>query len=264
MWSWLGQHRVAGVVVLGAVLLVAGVATAWLVVFRSGSSPVSLRDAVRLYRLERAAASASTRPDPPGPLPAGVFSYRTSGQESLDLPGTERSFPDQTEMVTVGDAGVCSSVDWVALAEHTEKTTVCPGPGHSLTVTGFTTHEEIGGASTTTVITCPRTTYLIPPGAPVGARWSASCDQTGPTMTVALRGLVLPPHSFEIDGRKIPTTHVRFSLYFGSSGSSTTDLWLSVSRDVLVREYEVASVSAMGVAYSESMSTMLLSTTPAT
>ncbi len=261
LWSWLGHHRLGSVLVLGTVLVLAAGGAVWLVFVRSTSSPVTLGDALRLYRSER--TNGPVRPGPARALSPGVYSYRTSGGESLSLPGTARPFPARTEMVTADGPAGCSSVDWVPIVQHSEKTSVCSGPGGSLIATGFTTEVQIGGTSSTSVISCPATTYLVPPAPTDGRHWSSVCHQKSPAMAVRADGLVQGRESVDVGGRSVPSVRVRLVLRF-DIGVSTTDLWVSPSRGLVVREDEVADFSDLGVRYSERMSAVLESLTPST
>ena len=144
VWHWVQQHRLLTVMVLALVIVSSAGGTAWALVFRTVSSPVGLREALRMYRKEQTGkVLASLRDRLPAP---GVYPYRTSGGEGLSLMGVERSFPSTTSMVVGG--GNCATVSWVPITQHTETTTVVHAPGGALTVPEFVTDESIAGTST--------------------------------------------------------------------------------------------------------------------
>ena len=170
--------------------------TAWALVFRTVSSPVGLREALRIYRREQTGkVLASLRNRLPAP---GVYTYRTNGGEGLSLMGVERSFPSTTSMI-VAD-GRCATVSWVPITQHTEVTTVCDGPGGALTVPRLVTDESIAGTTTTSTITCPATAYLVPPAARPGQRWGVTCSLASPAEKVAMAGEVLGPATVVVGG----------------------------------------------------------------
>src|ERR1700677_661625 len=95
-------------------------------------------------------------------LPApGVYTYRTSGGESLNLVGVARSFPSSTSMI-VAD-GRCATVSWVPITQHTEATTLCNAPNGALTVPKFVTDESIAGSNSTSTINFPAASSLLSP-----------------------------------------------------------------------------------------------------
>ena len=100
VWQWVQQHRLLSVVVLALVIVSSAGGTAWALVFRTVSSPVGLREALRMYRREQTdKVVASLRNRLPAP---GVYTYRTSGGEGLSLIGVQRSFPSSTSMIVAG------------------------------------------------------------------------------------------------------------------------------------------------------------------
>ena len=53
VWHWVQQHRWLSIIVLAFVILSCAGGTAWALVFRTVSSPVGLREALRIYRREQ-------------------------------------------------------------------------------------------------------------------------------------------------------------------------------------------------------------------
>jgi hypothetical protein len=265
-WTWIQHHRWLSVLFLAVVVIGTAGGTCWAVFFRTVASPVSLRDALRTYRRDQVAATGALGPGGRiQPMLSGVFRYRTTGGEGLSLLGVSRSFPTKTDMVVTNAVDGCNVVDWLPIVEHTESTTLCPGIDHSLTATSFVTHEQISGTTTTTVVDCPSTTYVVPPIAAVGVQWSATCHQVSPAEPVVVHGLVVAGGPLDVGGQSVPTVHVRLTLSFSGieSGTAPTDLWISTTRGLVVREQELASVTQAGVHYREKMSTELTSLAPA-
>lgn len=261
VWQWFQQHRLLSVLVLAFIIVSAAGGTAWALVFRTVASPVGLREALRIYRKEQSAkVLASLRARLPAP---GVYSYRTTGGESLSMMGVQRSFPAETSMI-VAD-GQCATVSWVPITQHTETTTVCPTPGGALTLPRFATYEAIAGTTTTSTVACPSTAYLLPAGVQPGTRWTATCSLESPAEKVLLTGVAIGPTTLTVDGSELSVDHVRITLNFNGSESGTnpTDYWVVPSTGLIVREHEQVDAAQGSVRYDESMDAALSSLTPA-
>ena len=256
VWHWVQQHRWLSIIVLAFVILSCAGGTAWALVFRTVSSPVGLREALRIYRREQTEKMlTSLRSRLPAP---GVYTYRTRGGEGLSLMGVQRSFPDSSEMVVTDDA--CALVSWVPITQHTETTALCAGPAGSLTETSVVTSESIAGTSTTSKVVCPSTAYVIPPGVHPGQQWQATCSLSDPAERVAMRGTALGPVTISVGGRSVQTMHTRVTLVYSGGalrGSNPTDFWVVPSTGLIVREKESVGVDQGGVHYSEAMDTTL-------
>jgi hypothetical protein len=259
VWQWVQQHRVLSVLILAFVIVSAAGGTAYALVFRTVSSPVGLREALRIYRREQAEKVLQTlRNHLPSP---GVYSYRTSGGESLSLPGMDRSFPPTTAMIVTG--GNCATVSWVPLSEHTETTTECAGPGGGFTVPRLVTQESIAGTDTTSRVDCPATAYLLPP-ATTGRKWAAVCVLRSPAEKVALAGEALGESTMSVAGHSVTVEHTRFTLTFDGSqaGTNPTDFWIVPSTGLIVQEKEEVAETSGGVSYTENMLATLTSLSP--
>ena len=105
IWTWVTQHRGWSIGMAMLLLLVAGIATAYYVLFRTASTPIGPRQAIKLYRDRQGPASRHR-----SGLPAtGVYEYETTGQEGLSILGMSRQYPDRTPMiVTAGRARPCA------------------------------------------------------------------------------------------------------------------------------------------------------------
>ncbi len=259
VWQWVQQHRVLSVLILAFVIVSSAGGTAWALVFRTVSSPVGLREALRMYRREQTEKVLQTlRNHLPSP---GVYSYRTSGGEGLSLPGMDRSFPPTTSMIVTG--GNCVTVSWVPLTQHTETTTECASPD-GFNVPRLVTQESIAGANTTSTVLCPATAYLLPAHATQGQKWTATCALQSPAEKVALAGEALGESTMSIAGHSVTVEHTRFTLAFDGSqaGTNPTDFWIVPSNGLIVQEKEEVVATSGGVSYSENMRSTLTSLSP--
>ena len=260
-WHWVQQHRLLSVIALALVIVSCAGGTAWALVFRTVSSPVGLREALRMYRREQTGkVLASLRDRLPAP---GVYTYRTSGGESLNLVGVARSFPASTSMI-VAD-GRCATVSWVPITQHTEATTMCNAPNGALAIPKLETDESIAGSTTSSTVNCPASTYLLPPAARPGQRWGVTCTQASPAEKVVLAGQALGPVNLVVDGHPVSVEHTRLTLTFNGAehGTNPTDFWIVPSSGLIVQERELVDVSQGGVRYSETMEARLTSLDPA-
>lgn len=260
VWQWVQQHRVLSVLILAFVIVSSAGGTAWALVFRTVGSPVGLREALRMYRREQAEKVLQTlRNHLPSP---GVYSYRTSGGESLSIPGMGRAFPPTSSMIVTG--GNCATVSWVPLTQHTETTTECGAPGGGLTVPRLVTRESIAGTNTTSVVDCPATAYLVPPKATTGRQWAATCALQSPAEKVTLAGEALGESTMSIAGHSVTVEHTRLTLTFDGSqaAKSPTDYWVVPSNGLIVQEKEAVAATSGGVSYSEHMLSTLTSLSP--
>ena len=262
LWHWVQQHRLLSVLILAFVIVSSAGGTAWALVFRTVSSPVGLRQALRIYRREQTDKMLSTlRNHLPAP---GVYTYQTSGGESLSLMGVARSFPSTTSMI-VADRG-CATISWVPITQHTETTTVCPDPNGGYSVPRLVTNESIAGSDTTSTVVCPATAYLLPPpGVAAGQKWGATCVQQSPAEKVLLSGEVLGQSTMTVGGHAVTVEHSRFTLTFDGSdaGTSPTDFWIVPSSGLIVQEKENVGVTSGGVRYTENMASTLTNLKPA-
>ena len=261
VWQWVQQHRLLSVIVLALVIVSTAGGTAWALVFRTVGTPVGLREALRIYRREQTGKMMSSLRNRL-PVP-GVYTYRTSGGEGLNIMGVQRSFPSTTSMVV--EDGPCASVSWVPIEQHTETTSVCSGPDGALTVSRLVTDESIAGSNTTSTIVCPSTAYLVPAGARPGQRWAATCTLTSPSEKVSLAGELLGPGTASVGRQHVSVEHSRLTMTFTGAehGTSPTDFWVVPTTGLIVREQEQVAMATGSVEYHETMDATLTSLVPA-
>jgi hypothetical protein len=261
LWQWVQQHRLLSVLILAFVIVSSAGGTAWALVFRTVSSPVGLREALRMYRREQTEKMLSALRDH---LPApGVYMYRTAGGESLSLMGVARTFPTTTSMIV--EDGSCATISWVPITQHTETMTECPGVNGGFSVPRLVTTESIAGSDTTSTVQCPATAYLVPASVTTGQKWAATCALQSPNEKVVLDGEALGPATVTVGGQAVTVEHTRFTLTFDGTqaGTNPTDFWIVPTSGLIVQEKEEVRVTSGGVHYSENMVSTLTSLKPA-
>ncbi|HWF20889.1 MAG TPA: hypothetical protein VG226_01980 [Acidimicrobiales bacterium] len=259
--TWTNDHRWWVIVPTIVVLLAAGAVSFWFVVLRSVGNPVDLRDALRLYRNQGGTGDVAEAglPQP------GVYQYRTSGDEQLSLAGIHRAFPPLTNMIVT--EGTCATVQWQGLQQHVEQIVECSQPDGALSLSSATTTEQIAAVSSTTVVDCPKDTFIVPAHPRVGQRWSSSCHQGRSVVTV--KGRVIGSAPVTVGTQSVAAIHTRFTMYFSGSehGVCPTDVWIAPTDGLILRQRETASITqASGplgsIRYSETMNVALQSLVP--
>jgi hypothetical protein len=261
LWHWVQQHRLLSVLILAFVIVSSAGGTAYALIFRTVSSPVGLREALRMYRREQTEKMLSTLRDH---LPApGVYTYHTAGGESLSLMGVARAFPTTTSMIV--EDGSCATISWVPITQHTETTTECADANGGFSVPRLVTTESIAGTDATSTVECPATAYLLPASATLGQKWGATCALQSPNEKVTLAGEDLGQSTMTVGGHAVTVEHTRFTLTFDGSqaGTNPTDFWIVPGSGLIVQEKEEVGVTSGGVRYSENMASTLTDLTPA-
>jgi hypothetical protein len=260
--SWFANHKF---LVLGAgvaVLILGVVAGVWFFVLRDTSTPVNLRQALRLYRQDQRPGQSSEGADLPQP---GVYRYQTSGHEQLSFAGINRQFPTATTMIVTDQK--CATDKWEPLEQHMEGLVECPLGGGAYGITTALSYEEIAGTQTTDVIHCPVDTYLVPPHLHAGEQWHTVCHSTDER--VVSSGLVVGKTSVNVGGHQVPAIHTRLTLSFSGSESGTNpnDYWVSPQNGLILDQRETVDVSQQAgplgsVKYSEQMAIEIASPMP--
>jgi hypothetical protein len=262
VFSWTSHHKLL-VVGAGFAVLVAAVALGlWFFLLRNPTTPVSLRQALRLYRQDQRQAPTGT----PSRLPPdGVYRFRTSGGEQLSFGGIARAFPPASDMI-VTDAA-CATLKWEPLEQHMEGLVECPLPGGAYGITTDLSYEEIAGSATTSDISCPAGTYLVPPRPHPGATWQTVCHAAN--LRVVTTGRVLGLTSVNVGGQQVPAVHTRLTLSFSGaeSGTNPNDYWVSTTDGLILAQRETVDVSQQAgplgsVRYTEQMGISINSATP--
>lgn len=114
-----GKWRYGVISLVGGVLALAVAGGAWLLAHRDSAPAASIDSAVARYR-ERAAAGETL-------MPAGVYTYRTTGFERISaLGGARHRYPEATTItVTAAPCGV--DLRWDGLKTRTTTWRICTG-----------------------------------------------------------------------------------------------------------------------------------------
>ena len=214
--------------------------TAWALVFRTVSSPVGLREALRMYRREQTSkVIASLRNKTPVP---GVY---TTDQRGREPQSGGCGAPVPLEHVHDRRRRGLRNVSRVPITQHTEAMTVCNGPGGALSIPKLVTNESIAGSTTTSTVDCPATAYLYPPAVCPGQRWGATGVPASPAEKVLLTGQALGPATMVVGGHAVSVEHTRVTLTFigSENGTNPTDFWFVPGNGLIVRERESVGVT---------------------
>ena len=260
--TWINQHKFLALGA-GVFVLIAAVAVGvWFFLIRDPTTPVNLRQALRLYRQDEHPGQAANAAELPAP---GVYRYQTTGDEQLSFGGISRHFPTATNMIVTEDH--CATEKWEPFEQHMEGLVECPLKSGAYGITTTLSYEAIAGTQTTDVINCPSDTYLVPPDARAGQRWHTVCHSSG--LKVVASGLVIGKSSVNVGGHAVPATHTRLTLTFSGaeSGTNPNDYWVSTKNGLILSQRETVNVSQQAgplgsVRYSEQMAINIASATP--
>jgi hypothetical protein len=262
-------------VLLGAVVVAVGaVVVVRNVVFRDRSRVLTSGQALDRYRQSTSTTTQATSPassttvpastpptEPPTPVlvEPGVYRYRTTGEESIDvLGGAHHAYPPETT-ITVTPDGCGVRLRWDVLQERRDEWRLCPTAAGLAEAWTLQYHEFFKQPDPKELV-CPADTLLLPVNAVAGVGWDASC-------TLARE---LEPQHFEVVGDdtvvvagvKVPAIHVRQSVERGGEyfEHTITDWWLTSTglplRSVQTKSSRTPSPIG-GVTYREQYSTDL-------
>ena len=237
---------------LAATVLLVVVATGALVaylVFRESTTPVDVNEAVSDFRREESSIAAattavvattttpgttpapttSTAPRPGSELPAvGVYTYATSGSESLDaLGGRSHRYPDVSTITVTHDE--CGWVQrWQPLRERWDATTFCPSR-RGMEIRTDINHHQFFGIDDTREFGCDSGDLYYPARANPGRTWTARC--TFDEIDVVRNGTIVGTRDAEVDGT--PVTVLEFEVHDDITGASngSTDRTIQVVPD---------------------------------
>jgi hypothetical protein len=291
-WPW---------VVVGAVVLAVGaLIVARQVIYRDQTRQVTTEQAVNRYR-ESTASSSTSQPAHAGTsttnatsatsattgtsatstvvaptttasasaiarsLPApGVYRYRTTGEESIDvLGGAHHTYPAQST-ITVTPDGCGVQLRWDVLQERRDEWRLCVTPAGLVEPWALQYHEFFKQPDAEALV-CPATTLLLPSTPKTGGGWNVHCTLAGDAEPQRFE--VLGSAVLQVGTVSVPTTHVRQSVnYDGSLYEHTINDWWLAADGLPVRGVETkssASPSPIGnVIYKEHYEIDLESLTP--
>ncbi len=210
-------------------------------------------------------STGTTPPADPARLPApGVYRYDTTGYEEVGVPGSRRSFPDETTItVTPTDCGVAET--WRPFQEHVEYNDVCTA-GTATRLAGFGSSISFYGQTDTEHFACDPSATFGPAATSPGQSWTFDCT-TGST-TATSQAALLGEETFDIDNVTVDTIHVRVETTFSGDqrGTSTNDYWFATTNALLVKNtgsvHAHSSGSFGSTDYTETYGLLLTSTLP--
>ncbi len=164
-----GRRRVIliGLGSVAVILVAAGVV--WRVVLREEAEPASVGEAVARFRA--VAEQGET------PIPAGVYVYATTGEESISALGGRRHRYPARSSITVTRAGCGMELRWDVLRTRRNTWEVCPeADGQRLAA--WTEAHNFVGRDDVTPWRCVGTAWL-PPDHTAGSSSPYRCDGAG-------------------------------------------------------------------------------------
>jgi hypothetical protein len=212
-----------------------------------------------------AIAAPTTTPVIARSLPAtGVYRYRTTGEESIDvLGGAHHSYPPQST-ITVTPNGCGVQLRWDVLQERRDEWRLCVTPAGLVEPWALQYHEFFKQPDAEALV-CPATTLVLPSTPKTGAAWHAQCTLAGDAEPQRFE--VLGQAVLQVGTTSVPTIHIRQSVnYDGSLYEHTFNDWWLAADGLPIRGVETkssASPSPIGnVTYKEHYEIDLDSLTP--
>jgi hypothetical protein len=271
-WPW---------IVVGLVALVAGaLVVARQVVFRDQSRAVTTDEALARYRDATTTSSTATTPAPSFQQPAstaatttpavpslpalGVYRYRTTGSESIDvLGGAHHDYPAVTTITVTAD-GCGVRLRWDVLQERRDEWRLCPTSA-GLTEAWTLQYHEFFKQPDPEELVCPDDTRLLPADPVAGESWAAACTLAGDPEPQRFE--VVGLEDVTVAGETVPAVHVRQLVDTGGDTyeHTTTDWWLARTGLPLrsTQTKSSRSSSPIGpVTYTEEYTTELISLRP--
>jgi hypothetical protein len=199
--------------VLGVVLaVVAGGVIAAAIFFRESTTPVDVEEAVGDFREEaRTVEAAGTEiPEP------GVYTYATSGRESIDaLDGRHHDYPAETT-ITVRHEGCGAVFAWRPLAERVDEMVVCPDTSGTA-LPRYRTYHEFFGMSDDREFECEPGSLWYPSSTEPGTTWTLRCATAD--VEVVRTGTIIGLSEVEVGGSAVEV--LTFELQDEITGAST-------------------------------------------
>ena len=164
---------------------------------------------------------------------AGVYEYDTSGSESVDaLGGDAHSYPPGTALTVTGE-GCGYRITWTPLEGRLESSLLCGDHGGLALVESTTSHEFFRQSDEERFVCDPGAWWLPPTGV---TSWTARCRSGDRVSTRS--GRVIGPETVRVGTTDHAAVHIRYDdvLSEGSTGTTTSDLWLDPGTGLILRE----------------------------
>jgi hypothetical protein len=229
------------------------------------SRKITVEETVDQFRAQSSVSTSSTSA-PVGQLRHpldGVYVYDTACQESIDaLGGDTHTYPSDSAMTVVAEA--CGHrVSWTPVAGRSGSSLLCPQDG-GLVIKESTTAHEFFRQSDVETFTCDAGAWWLPPAGTTA--WTATCRASNRVSTRS--GHVVATETLTIGDEQRSAIHVRYdvALTAGSTGVTTSDLWVDRETGLLLKQHNEADTrndSPIGVVtFRENIDLVLRSITP--
>jgi hypothetical protein len=202
---WLIAAGIVLAVVVGGIIAAA-------ILLRESTTPVDVEQAVGDFR-----AAEGTADDAAAALPAeGVYTYATSGRESIDaLDGRHHDYPEVTT-ITVRHEGCGAVFDWRPLRERFDETVVCPEASGAV-LPRYRSQHEFFGTTDHREFVCEPGSLWYPSSTEPGTTWTLRCATED--IEVVRTGTITGLSEVDVGGAAVEV--LAFELRDEISGAST-------------------------------------------
>lgn len=142
--------------------------------------------------------------------------------------------------MTVAGEGCGFRITWTPVVGRTESSLLCP-TGDGIEIVDSTTAHEFFRQSDEERFECDPGAWWLPP--PAVTSWTTTC-RTGDRVSTRA-GRVVGDETVRVGGRSVPSVHVRYDdvLSAGSTGTTTSDVWLTPDTGLVLRQHNEAATS---------------------
>jgi hypothetical protein len=202
-------------VVAGIVVVLAGAAIALVIALRETTTPVDVETAVSEFRADDPVTDSTPVAVAALPEP-GVYTYATSGRESIDaLGGRHHDYPAEST-ITVRHEDCGAVHEWRPLRERVDETVVCPGEDGA-TLVRYSTHHEFFNMSDDREFVCEPGSTWYPAATEPDTTWTVRCASDD--IDVLRTGTVTGLSRVDVGGESVEVLTIE--LHDEISGAST-------------------------------------------
>lgn len=202
---------------------------------------------------------------PTAPPADGVYTYDTTGRETLSIASARHDYPAQTQVVVRHGEGCSWTADHLVLREHRDVFGLCTDVG-GITWLGWRLERTFFGQTFVLDYRCAGPAVLTPASA-AGSTVQLHCETPdGDTMEMVVA--YVGDEVVDVGGTEVPAVHLNVSASLDGSvrGTSTLDLWSARDTGLRlreVRETDTVVDAPLGQAdYHESATFLLRSLNP--